>query len=48
MRAAPTYGNGQINYATDHYFNISNGLTTTQIFMVLVLVITYDQSAASA
>lgn len=25
---APTYGNGQINYGTTHYFNGSNGLTS--------------------
>ena len=24
---APTYGNGQINYATDNYFNIAHNLT---------------------
>jgi hypothetical protein len=25
---APTYGNGQINYGTTHYFNASNGITS--------------------
>lgn len=25
---APTYGNGQINYGTTHYFNSTNGLTS--------------------
>ena len=24
---APTYGNGQINYGTDNYFNVAHGLT---------------------
>ncbi|MDD4309977.1 MAG: C25 family cysteine peptidase, partial [Candidatus Cloacimonetes bacterium] len=26
--AAPTYGNGQINYGTTHYFNSTNGITS--------------------
>tara|TARA_B100000900_G_scaffold415743_1_gene446957 strand:- start:6643 stop:10101 length:3459 start_codon:yes stop_codon:yes gene_type:complete len=45
---APTYGNGQINYATDHYFNISNGLTTHTYLYGSGSPITSDQSAASA
>ena len=45
---APTYGNGQINYATDNYFNISNGLNTHTYLYGTGSPITSDQSAASA
>lgn len=45
---APTYGNGQINYATDNYFNISNGINTHTYLYGTGSTITSDQSAASA
>ena len=43
---APTYGNGQINYATDNYFNISNGINTHTYLYGTGSPITSDQSAA--
>lgn len=36
---APTYGNGQINYGTTHYFNSTNGLTSNTYL--------YPESASS-
>ncbi len=44
---APTYGNGQINYGTDYYFNASHGLTSHTYLYGSGSPITSDQSAAS-
>ena len=44
---APTYGNGQINYGTDYYFNVAHGLTTHTYLYGSGSPITSDQSAAS-
>ena len=35
---APTYGNGQINYGTDHYFNLAHGLTSYTYMVLEVLL----------
>ena len=45
---ASTYGNGQINYGTDNYFNIAHGLTSHTYLYGSGSPITSDQSAASA
>ncbi|MEC9209183.1 MAG: C25 family cysteine peptidase [Bacteroidota bacterium] len=45
---APTYGNGQINYGTDHYFNVAHGLTSHTYLYGSGSPITSDQSGASA
>ena len=44
---APTYGNGQINYGTDYYFNALHGLTSHTYLYGSGSPITSDQSAAS-
>ena len=48
---APTYGNGQINYGTDNYFNAAHGLTAhNYLYGVLAPGASYssDMSGASA
>jgi hypothetical protein len=45
---APTYGNGQINYGTDNYFNTAHGLTTYNYLYGSGTPITSDMSGASA
>ena len=45
---APTYGNGQINYGTDNYFNTAHGLTVYNYLYGSGTTITSDMSAASA
>ena len=45
---APTYGNGQINYGTDNYFNISHGLTIYNYLYGSGSPITSDMPQASA
>ena len=45
---APTYGNGQINYATDNYFNIAHNLTIHNYLYGSGSPITSDQSQASS
>ena len=45
---APTYGNGQINYGTDYYFNVSHGLTIHNYLYGSGTPITSDMSQASA
>ena len=45
---APTYGNGQINYGTDYYFNTAHGLTIYNYLYGSGTPITSDQSSASA
>ena len=44
---APTYGNGQINYGTDNYFNTAHGLTVYNYLYGSGTPITSDMSAAS-
>jgi len=45
---APTYGNGQINYGTDNYFNTAHGLTIYNYLYGSGTPITSDMSVASA
>lgn len=45
---APTYGNGQINYGTDNYFNAVHGLTTHIYLYGSGSPVTSDQASASA
>ena len=45
---APTYGNGQINYATDNYFNIAHNLTIHNYLYGSGSPITSDMPQASA
>ena len=45
---APTYGNGQINYATDNYFNIAHNLTIHNYLYGSGTPITSDMSQASS
>ena len=45
---APTYGNGQINYGTDNYFNIAHGLTVHNYLYGSGTPITSNMSSASA
>ena len=45
---APTYGNGQINYGTDHYYNIAHGLTSYTYLYGSGSPITSDSPGASA
>ncbi len=45
---APTYGNGQINYGTDNYFNVAHGLTIHNYLYGSGTPITSDMSQASA
>ena len=45
---APTYGNGQINYATDNYFNIAHNLTIHNYLYGSGSPITSDMSQASS
>ena len=45
---APTYGNGQINYGTDHYFNTTHGLTIHNYLYGSGTPITSDDPSASA
>ena len=45
---APTYGNGQINYATDNYFNIAHNLTINNYLYGSGTPITSDMPQASA
>ena len=45
---APTYGNGQINYGTDNYFNIAHGLTVYNYLYGSGTPITSDMPGASA
>ncbi len=45
---AATYGNGQINYGTDYYFNVSHGLTVHNYLYGSGTPITSDMSQASA
>jgi len=45
---APTYGNGQINYGTDNYFNVAHGLTVYNYLYGSGTPITSDMSQASA
>ena len=45
---APVYGNGQINYGTDHYFNAAHNLTVHNYLYGSGTPITSDMSAASA
>ena len=45
---APTYGNGQINYGTDNYFNTAHGLTVYNYLYGSGTPITSDMPAASA
>ena len=44
---APTYGNGQINYGTDNYFNAANGITSHIYLYGSGSPVTSDQSIAS-
>jgi hypothetical protein len=44
---APTYGNGQINYGTDNYFNVAHGLTIHNYLYGSGTPITSDMSQAS-
>ena len=44
---APTYGNGQINYATDNYFNIAHNLTIHNYLYGSGTTITSDMPQAS-
>ena len=45
---APTYGNGQINYGTDYYFNVAHGLTVHNYLYGSGTPITSDMPAASS
>ena len=45
---APTYGNGQINYGTDNYFNAAHGLITHIYLYGSGSPVTSDQASASA
>jgi uncharacterized ubiquitin-like protein YukD len=45
---APTYGNGQINYGTDYYFNSAHNLTVHNYLYGSGTPITSDMSGASA
>ncbi|MEC8853284.1 MAG: C25 family cysteine peptidase, partial [Bacteroidota bacterium] len=45
---APTYGNGQINYGNDNYFNAAHGLTSYTYLYGSGSPITSDMSVASA
>ncbi|MDC0204560.1 C25 family cysteine peptidase [Flavobacteriales bacterium] len=45
---APTYGNGQINYGTDYYFNVAHGLIVHNYLYGSGTPITSDMPAASA
>jgi hypothetical protein len=45
---APTYGNGQINYGTDYYFNTAHGLTIYNYLYGSGTPITSDMPGASA
>jgi len=45
---APTYGNGQINYGTDNYFNTAHGLTVYNYLYGSGTPITSDMPGASA
>lgn len=45
---APTYGNGQINYGTDYYFNVAHGLTVHNYLYGSGTPITSDMPGASA
>ena len=45
---ASTYGNGQINYGTDYYFNVAHGLIPHTYLYGSGSPITSDQSGASA
>lgn len=45
---APTYGNGQINYGTDNYFNIAHGLTVYNYLYGSGTPITSDMPQAAA
>ena len=45
---APTYGNGQINYGTDNYFNAAHGLTIHNYLYGSGTPITSDMPQASA
>ena len=45
---APTYGNGQINYATDNYFNIAHNLTVHNYLYGSGTPITSDMPQASS
>ena len=45
---APTFGNGQINYGTDNYFNTAHGLTVYNYLYGSGTPITSDMPAASA
>ena len=44
---APTYGNGQINYGTDNYFNAAHGITSHIYLFGSGSPVTSDQSIAS-
>lgn len=44
---APTYGNGQINYGTDNYFNAAHDITTHVYLYGSGSPVTSDQSIAS-
>lgn len=45
---APTYGNGQINYGTDNYFNLAHGLTSHTYLYGSGSPITSDSPGAAA
>ncbi len=45
---APTYGNGQINYGTDYYFNVAHGLTVHNYLYGSGTPITSEMPGASA
>ena len=45
---APTYGNGQINYGTDNYFNVAHNLTIHNYLYGSGSPITSDMTGASA
>ena len=45
---APTYGNGQINYGNDNYFNTAHGLTSYTYLYGSGSTITSDMPAASS
>lgn len=45
---APTYGNGQINYGTDNYFNAAHGITSHIYLYGSGSPVTSDQASASA
>ncbi len=45
---APTYGNGQINYGNDNYFNTAHGLTSYTYLYGSGSPITSGMSAASS